>query len=501
MILDIHNWSSSAHQELLKIVKDEIYPIINQVNARVQNFEIQFLKEAAKFVRDFKSLANEANESLAKNKAFEFEIERLLRAVVSQDIMSIVQNPNIVDTSNLQTKFDPYKDMQNQIKWLQAWLGDLKGKSSNTQCASNTLDPLSQKLDDENVSLEFQVLNYAKENSHLKTTYKNLFDSIKVTQAWTKLITDSLQEKLHDTIYENATLRAQLFDKVSEQKDTTKGTSVNTKFSKQSILGKPPSSSKSKLYSVTSFSKPITSHSVPKTQESKVVNNAKVIAPRMFRINPTMNFRVDNFVPNKHVKESVRTKPIIVSQPHVITKKDVNSNTNGLPSTGVESTAKTRRPQPRSNPKNDWMLFASKSSCHSNNLEKVEEHHRNLLFSKTPNHKSSAGMNSSKKNQCANVSKIANQKKHKPNVKKSKKLGSKERLASLKPSKPRSCIRRLPTGRIFYLSGKITASSNTESESNTSVCDDASAFNPPEPTSKGFPNSTSFLDKFTRLQR
>ncbi|GKD81916.1 hypothetical protein Tco_1348755, partial [Tanacetum coccineum] len=81
MTLDVHSWSSSAHQELLKIVNDEIYPTVNQVNARVQNFKIEFLKEAAKFVRDFKSLANEADESLAKQKALEFEIERLLRAV------------------------------------------------------------------------------------------------------------------------------------------------------------------------------------------------------------------------------------------------------------------------------------------------------------------------------------------------------------------------------------------------------------------------------------
>ncbi|GKF90129.1 hypothetical protein Tco_0264092, partial [Tanacetum coccineum] len=185
--------------------------------------------------------------------------------------------------------------MQQKIERLQAQLGDLKGKSSNTQCASNTLDPLSQKLEDENVSLEFQVLNYAKENEHLKTTYKNLFDSIKVTRAQTKLITDSLQEKLHDTIYENATLRAQLFDKVSEQKDTTKGTSGNTKLAKQTIMGKQPSSSGSKLYFVTPFSKtlskPVTSHSIPKTQESKVVKNTNVIAPGMFRTNPLKNSR------------------------------------------------------------------------------------------------------------------------------------------------------------------------------------------------------------------
>nr|GEW91106.1 hypothetical protein [Tanacetum cinerariifolium] len=48
-----------------------------------------------KFVRDFKSLAKEADESLAKDKALEYKIERLLRAVVSQDIMSIVQRVDI----------------------------------------------------------------------------------------------------------------------------------------------------------------------------------------------------------------------------------------------------------------------------------------------------------------------------------------------------------------------------------------------------------------------
>ncbi|GJY27499.1 hypothetical protein Tco_0403266 [Tanacetum coccineum] len=87
--------------------------------------------------------------------------------------------------------------------------------------------------------------------------------------------------------------RAQLFDKVSEQKNTNKGTSVNTQFSKQSILGKPPSSSKPKLYYVTPFpksmvipkvgksnalSKPVTLNSVPSSRESTVMNNERVIA-------------------------------------------------------------------------------------------------------------------------------------------------------------------------------------------------------------------------------
>ncbi|GJZ94485.1 retrovirus-related pol polyprotein from transposon TNT 1-94, partial [Tanacetum coccineum] len=49
-----------------------------------------------------------------------------------------------------------YNDMQQKIKWLQAQLGDLKGKSKDTPCESDTLDPLSRKLENENVELKFQ---------------------------------------------------------------------------------------------------------------------------------------------------------------------------------------------------------------------------------------------------------------------------------------------------------------------------------------------------------
>ncbi|GJY23036.1 hypothetical protein Tco_0396694 [Tanacetum coccineum] len=496
MTLDIHNWSSSAHQEIHKIIKDEIFPIVNQVDARVQNFEIQFLKEAAKFVRDFQSLAKEADESLAKHKALELEIERLLRAVVSQDIMSIVQNNSVVDTSNLQTelertkerfenciikkeneyaklwndwykkceecKYDKisydkaYNDMQQKIERLQAQLGDQKGKSKDTPCVSNTLDPLPQKLENENVELEFQVRNYEKENAHLKTTYKNLFDSIKVTRAQTKAIIDSLQDKLHDTIYENAKLRAQLFDKVSEQKDTNKGTSVNTQFSKQSILGKPPSSSKPKLYAVTPLPK---SMAFPKVGETNAL------------INPFKASRVDNFVPNKHVKASVRTKPIAISQPHVVTKEDLNSNRNGFSLNNVESTTRTRRPQPKNNPNSDkeCLITANHDECV---LQYVN------------------GMKSRKKNQSANVSKSANQKKHKPRVWKPKMVGSKEKLASPKPSTPRSCLRWSPTGRMFELKGKIIATSESECQSDYFEGDNTCTSNPQEPIYKRFPNST-----------
>nr|GFC46790.1 hypothetical protein [Tanacetum cinerariifolium] len=108
----------------------------------------------------------------------------------------------------------------------------------------------------------------------------------------------------------------------------------------------------------------------------------------MFRINPSKTSREEKNVPNT-VSASARTKPITVSQLNVITKKNVNSDLNGLSSTGVDNT-KTRRPQPRSNTKNDRVPSVSKSSRSKNKEAKVEEHHRNLLLSKNNEHMSSA---------------------------------------------------------------------------------------------------------------
>nr|GEY42600.1 retrovirus-related Pol polyprotein from transposon TNT 1-94 [Tanacetum cinerariifolium] len=124
----------------------------------------------------------------------------------------------------------------------------------------------------------------------------------------------------------------------------------------------------------------VTSNSVSTPQEPKSVNNDKVIAPGMFRIHPSKTSREEKQVPNT-VSANARTKPITVSQPPVITKKDVNSDVNGLSSTGVDIT-QTRRPQPRSNTKHDRVPSASKSSQSKNKEAKVEEHHRNLLLSK-----------------------------------------------------------------------------------------------------------------------
>nr|GEV81530.1 retrovirus-related Pol polyprotein from transposon TNT 1-94 [Tanacetum cinerariifolium] len=326
----------------------------------------------------------------------------------------------------------------------------------------------------------------ALENAHLKATYKNLFDSISVSRTQTKTIIASLQNELQNTIHKNAKLRTQLFKKVSDQKDNTHDTSANTKFAKQSIVENLP-----KVGETRALSKPVTSNSVSTSQESKGVNNDKVIAIGMFRINPFKTSREEKHVPNS-VRARARTKPITVSQPPVFTKKDVNSDSNGLSSTGVDNT-KTKRPQPRSNTKNNRVPSASKSSQSKNKGAEVEELHRNLLLFKNNKHISSAcnnikidsqnviskvvcamckqclisvnhdvclrnyvnGKNSCSKKHKVNVSIKEKQKKHQPKVKKPKKVGFIERLATPKPRKPRFLLRWSPTGRLFDLKGKI----------------------------------------------
>nr|GEX91452.1 retrovirus-related Pol polyprotein from transposon TNT 1-94 [Tanacetum cinerariifolium] len=401
-------------------------------------------KEAAKFVGDFKSLAKEADESLAKQKALELEIKRLLRAVINQDIMFVVQNNYVDETSNLQTELERTKE-------------------------------------------RFENCIIKKENEYAKLWndwYKKCeeckFDKISYDKAY-----NDMQQKIE-------WLQAQLGDLKgkTDQKDIACGTSANTKFAKQSIFGKPP-----KVGETHALSKPVTSNSIPSPQGSKVMKNDKVISLGMLRINPFKPFKEEKHLPNK-VTASVRTKPITVSQPPVITKKVVNFDSNGLSSTGVDNT-KTRRPQPT---KNDRVPSAHKSSQSKNKEVEVEEHHRKLLLSRNKKHMSSACMTSRGKKQTTNVSINEKQKKQQPKVKKTKKVGSIERLALLKPSKPKSFLRWSPTRRLFNLKGKIIVSSEPESQSDCSKGNNTCTSNPLEPTIKRFPNSTFSLAGTVRFR-
>nr|GEW14752.1 hypothetical protein [Tanacetum cinerariifolium] len=291
----------------------------------------------------------------------------------NHDIMSIVQNGFVDVPSDLRTELDHTKEklelsiIKKEKEYVVLW------NNWYTKCEECKYDKISydkayndmqqKNLESKIVELEFQVVNYERKISHLKTTYKNLFDSIKSNRA---------QAKLHDLIYENTQLRAQGFENTSESMKNTSRTSVT------------PHVDKPKLSAVTPLSKKLhasmPSHSVPQPREFNVVKHRNVIAPGMCKINPSQMPRVD-LVPNKQSSASIRTNSITNSQRHVIVKEHVSSNTVTASSTGLFYTARTKRPQPKGKTRNARVPSASKSSEVKKNVI-VEEHRRTFLLSK-----------------------------------------------------------------------------------------------------------------------
>nr|GFA56142.1 hypothetical protein [Tanacetum cinerariifolium] len=270
-------------------------------------------------VHDSEETLQLAQESRDKMKQMNKEIKPAnytkINDLLGLPVMNIVQKESVVDTSDLQTKLErtkerfenciikketeyaklwndwykkcneckydkisydkAYKDMQQKMEQLQAQLGDLKGKCKDTSCVSDIQNQLSQKLENANIELEFQVFNYARENAHLKTTYNNLFDSISVSRVQTETKIDSLQNELQSNIYKNAKLRTQLFKKASDHKDNTQNTNANTQFAKQPIGENFP-----KVGKTNALSKPVTSNSVSSPQEPIGVDNTKTRRPK-----------------------------------------------------------------------------------------------------------------------------------------------------------------------------------------------------------------------------
>nr|GEV64527.1 copia protein [Tanacetum cinerariifolium] len=389
------------------------------------------LKEAAKFVGDFKSLAKEADASLAKHKILELEIEHLqteLERTKERFENCIIKKETEYaklwndwykkcdECKYEKISYDKaYKDMQQKIERLQAQLGDLKDKSKDTSYVSDTRNPLSQNLKKENVELEFQVLSYARENAYLKVTYKNLFDSISVSRAQTKTIIASLQNELQSNIYKNAKLRTQLFKKVSDYKDNTQDTSKNTKFAKQPIM-----------------------ENLPKVG----VDNPKTRIPQ-----PRSNTKNDR-VPSMSKSSRNKNKEAEVEEHH---RNLLLSKNNKHISLACNNT------------KIDSQDVISKVVCAMCKKCLISVNHDKCLF-KNVNRKNSCG-----KNQKAKVSVKEIPKKYQPKVVKPKKVGTRESLATPKLRKPRFLLRWSPTGRVFNQEGKLVDSSGSKSKSNVKL--------------------------------
>ncbi|GJV73838.1 hypothetical protein Tco_1493833 [Tanacetum coccineum] len=232
-------------------------------------------------------------------------------------------NNQSVEINDLKVQLQDKLHVINELKHL------LAQKSQKTQCELPVFDSRIQKIEDENVSLAFQVSSLVKEREHIKLEYKKLYDSIKQTRAKTKLQTDSLQQKLNDQISKNNKLRAQLKGKFSESQMNHNGTSVNTKLSK-------PSTSGTKLYSVTLFPK---SKVIPKVVEkndlsksvtshlttNKIIEKCtKVLAPGLLKIETEL---INAYFKNNRI---VHRDYLRVTKEHVATLQELLEQARAL---------------------------------------------------------------------------------------------------------------------------------------------------------------------------
>nr|GEW30026.1 retrovirus-related Pol polyprotein from transposon TNT 1-94 [Tanacetum cinerariifolium] len=232
-----------------------------------------------------------------------------------------------------------------------------------------------------------------KENETLKMNYKELFDSIKITS-------DKKIEHTTSLIPSNDNFKAQLQEKgfaiaaLKNELRKLRGNSVNTKFTKQSVLGKPmlqshrnqsvvrqPTTFKSKRPRIleprfasqvdvhNDLSKPVTTHYLPKEREDVFAKPHHMITSSNFRnISKNMpRFSSNDMVYNHYLEEAKKKTQ----------ERSRNSESSLMPSVRSQSPANGSKPKPMINNQNSRNWPASKSSCVMTKTVPIVKHSRN----------------------------------------------------------------------------------------------------------------------------
>ncbi|GKD81720.1 hypothetical protein Tco_1348559 [Tanacetum coccineum] len=220
-----------------------------------------------------------------------------------------------------------------------------------------------------NIELEHKLAKLLKENETLKRHYKELSDSIKITRSKTIEHTTYL-------IAQNAKFKAQLQERgfaiaalKNELRKLTRN-SVNAKFAKSSILGKPvlqPHRNQSVVRQPTAFKSE--RPRISKPREFVVVKPHHVIASSKSR-NSSKNmakFSSNNMVHNHYLEEAKKKTQ----------ERSRNSRPSVMPFARSQSTTNGSKPKPRINNQNSRNWPASKSSCVTTKTVPIAEHPRN----------------------------------------------------------------------------------------------------------------------------
>ncbi|GJZ53470.1 hypothetical protein Tco_0608355 [Tanacetum coccineum] len=257
---------------------------------------------------------------------------------------------------------------------------------------------VNMELKYQNQALKYGVAKLLAENEHLKQTYKDLYDSIKKTRVQTKDHNDSLIAQINSKTIENADLKAQIQEKVianvalKNELRKLKGNSVDTKFAKPSILGKPvlqpprnqsvvrqpnafkserPNFSKPRFASQVDvnnvLSKPVTPHYLSKVKESVLAKPHHVIAPGSSRNSQEESYGSNDMAHNHYLEEARKKTQ----------ERNRNSKSSVMHTTSLQNTTNGSKQKPRSNNQTSRSLPVSKSSGVTSNSVPLVDHSRN----------------------------------------------------------------------------------------------------------------------------
>ncbi|GKD43677.1 hypothetical protein Tco_1268322 [Tanacetum coccineum] len=349
-----------------------------------------------------------------------------------------------------------------------------------THCVNMELKYQNQALKDGQLG---QILNETSNKAKIKKEIKVLeMIDIELERSVAKLLT-----KNENKTVENADLKAQIQEKVfmnvalKNELSKLKGNNMDTKFVKPSILGKPilqpprnqsvvrqpnafkserPNFSKPRFASQVDvnniLSKPITQHYFPKGRESAFAKPNHMIAPDSSRNSSKESYGSNDMAHNYYLEEAKKKTQ----------DKNKNLKPREMPSARTHHTPNACTPKPRSyNQTSNWL--ASKSSEETLKAVQKVDHSRN--------HSSFLDSNTlvqSPKTRNSNKPvepKIHTQKPSRQIVTGHRFSPNKSSVVHEKTNTPRSCLRWIPTGRIFNTiglrwvpTGKTFTSSSTK---------------------------------------
>ncbi|GJV77339.1 hypothetical protein Tco_1508923 [Tanacetum coccineum] len=320
-------------------------------------------------------------------------------------------------------------------------------------------------------SLDNKTTKFSNQSLESENTYKDVYDSIKKTRVQTKDHTGSLIVQLNKKSTEFTNLEAQIQEKVfaiaalKNELRKLKGNSVDTKFTKPSVLGKPvlqslrkqsvvrqPNTFKSERPQISrprfasqvdvkkDLSKPITQHYLPKGREFSFAKPHHVIASSESR-NSSKNmprFSSNDMVHNYYLEEAKKKTQ----------EKYRNLKSSMMHSTRLQNTTNGSKPKPRINNQTTRSLLVSKSSSCQKCIFNANHDACITKFLKEVN-----SLAKVKSHKTRNSNKPVEQKSH--TQKPSRQIFTGYRFSHNKSSvvyektSPRSCLGWKPTGRIF----------------------------------------------------